>query len=63
MQNENVNDLVKENILTITRNFDHRVKAFIRHIVCGKNNKMHVKYYTYCIEFQARGAAHVHGVL
>ena len=29
----------------------------------GKNNPMRVKYYTYRVEFQARGAGHIHGVL
>ena len=29
----------------------------------GKNNHMHVKYYTYKVEFQDRGAGHVHGTL
>ncbi len=63
LANENRNDLLRKNILTLTRNFDHRVKAFIRHIVRGPNNPLRVAYYTYRVEFQVRGAAHVHGVL
>ena len=63
LANENRHDLLRKNVLTLTRNFDHRVKAFIRHIVRGRNNPMHVTYYTYRVEFQVRGAAHIHGVL
>ena len=29
----------------------------------GKNNDMNVKYYTYKVEFQDRGAGHIHGTL
>ncbi len=63
LAHENQNDLLRENILTLTRNFDHRVKSFMKHIVRGPNSPMHVKYFTYRVEFQVRGAAHVHGVL
>ena len=49
--------------MTATRYFQHRVKQFIRTIMMGKNNPMHVKYYTYKVEFQDRGAGHIHGTL
>ena len=29
----------------------------------GANNPMHVKNYTYKVEFQDRGAGHIHGTL
>ena len=29
----------------------------------GKGNPMNVKYYTYKVEFQDRGAGHIHGTL
>ena len=29
----------------------------------GKNNPMNVKYFTYKVEFQERGAGHIHGTL
>ena len=51
------------NVLTATRFFDHRVKKFISLIVMGSNNPMCVQYYTYKVEFQERGAGHIHGVL
>ncbi len=63
LANEDRHTLLRDNVLTLTRNFDHRVKSFIRHIVRGPNNPMKVTYYTYRVEFQVRGAAHVHGVL
>ena len=54
---------VKENVLTITMMFDKRVKEFINKIVMAPSNPMRVKYYHYRVEFQKRGAAHIHGVL
>ena len=56
-------ETLRQSVLTATRNFDHRVKMFYKHIVKGKNNRMCVQFYSYRIEFQDRGAAHVHGVL
>ena len=35
----------------------------MKHIVMGKNSPMKVKYYNYRVEFQVRGAGHIHGVL
>ena len=60
---ESLHELVRGNVLTATRYFDHRVKQFINKILMGKNNPMHVKYYTYKVEFQDRGAGHIHGTL
>ena len=56
-------EALRLSVLTATRNFDHRVKMFYKHIVRGKNNRMCIQFYSYRIEFQDRGAAHVHGVL
>ena len=39
------------------------MKKFFNTIVMGRNNPMHVKYYTYKVEFQERGAGHIHGTL
>ena len=63
LSNVDVNDLVRSHILLITRNFDQRVKLFKSHILLGKNNPLPVQFYRWRIEFQLRGAAHVHGVL
>ena len=60
---ESLHELVRGNVLTATRYFDHRVKQFINKVMMGKNNPMHVKYYTYKVEFQERGAGHIHGTL
>ena len=60
---ESLHELVRGNVLTATRYFDHRVKQFINKVVMGKKNPMHVKYYTYKVEFQDRGAGHIHGTL
>ena len=47
---ETLHELVRDNVMTATRYFQHRVKQFIRTIMMGKNNPMHVKYYTYKVE-------------
>ena len=56
---ESIHELVRGNVLTATRYFEHRVKQFINKVMMGKNNPMHVKYYTYKVEFQDRGAGHI----
>ena len=60
---ESIHELVRGNVLTATRYFEHRVKQFINKVMMGRNNPMHVKYYTYKVEFQDRGAGHIHGTL
>ena len=62
-ENQNKNDFIRKNVLTATRNFDHRVKNFIKTIVMSKFNEMHIKFYNFRVEFQMRGAGHIHGVL
>ena len=61
--NESLHELIRTNVLTATRNFHHRVEAFKKEILLGKNNPMRVKYMSYRVEFQGRGAAHIHGTL
>ena len=60
---ETLHELVRDNVMTATRYFQHRVKQFIRTVMMGKNNTMNVKYYTYKVEFQDCGAGHIHGTL
>ena len=54
---------IRKNVLTATRNFDSRVKEFVTHVIMAKENPMNTKIYNYRVEFQARGAGHIHGVL
>ena len=56
-------EFIRKNILTATRNFNQRVKSFIKNIVMSKESEMCVEYYNYRVEFQLRGAGHIHGVL
>ena len=56
-------EMIKNNILNATRNFNHRIKTFIKNIIMSKNGDMCVEYYNYRVEFQLRGAGHIHGVL
>ena len=59
----NLHTLIRENLLSLTRNFDKRVHSFLKHIVMGSNSGMCMQKYNYRVEFQLRGAAHIHGVL
>ena len=60
---ESLHEMIRTNVLTATRNFNHRVEAFKYKILNGKNNPMKVKHLSYRVEFQGRGAAHIHGTL
>ena len=62
-ENYHLHDMVKQNVLTVTMNFDKRVKAFMKNIVMADSSPMHTKFYHYRVEFQLRGAGHIHGVL
>ena len=54
---------IRKNVLTATRNFDDRAKSFLNHIIMAKANPMNNRLENHRIEFQTRGAAHIHGVL
>ena len=54
---------IRNNVLLATRNFQHRVEMFRKHVIFGSNNPMKVRHITYRVEFQGRGAGHIHGVL
>ena len=41
---ETIHELVRDNVLTATRYFQHRVKQFINRVMMGKNNPMNVKH-------------------
>ena len=60
---ESQHELIRGNVLIATRYYQQRVKNFICKIAMGANNPMNVKYYTYKVEFQDRGAGHIHGTL
>ena len=58
-----LHELVRNNVMVATRYLNHRLKAFIRTVIMARSNPMSVKFYSYKIEFQERGAAHAHGVI
>ena len=60
---DSIHEAIRGNVLLATRFFNHRVKQFINEIVMGGGNPMNVDKYSYKVEFQDRGAGHVHGVL
>ena len=58
-----MHDLFKDYMFLITRLFDARVKSFITNILMGGGtDKVPFQYYSYRVEFQARGMPHIHGV-
>ena len=60
---EKLHSIMKRNVLLATRNFQHRVETFRKEVIFGRNNPMRVRHISYRVEFQGRGAAHIHGVL
>ena len=60
---ESEHELIRRNVLNSTRNFQHRVNSFVKEIILGDNNPMKIKNLSYKVEFQGRGAGHIHGVL
>ena len=60
---EKLHAMMKRNVLLATRNFQHRVETFRKEVIFGQNNPMRVRHVSYRVEFQGRGAAHIHGVL
>ena len=63
LSREDLPKIVKDNILTLTKIFDKRVHTFLSKIVMAPSNPMKTKFYHYRVEFQKRGAGHIHGVL
>ena len=61
--NESLHEMVRTNVLTASRNFHHRVEAFKKEILYGQNSPMKIKHLSYRVEFQGRGAAHIHGTI
>ena len=61
---ESLHDLLNKNIFLVTRMFDSRAQAFIKHILMKSDKSgLNIKHFCYRIEFQARGMPHIHGVL
>ena len=49
---ESLHEMIRTNVLTATRNFQHRVEAFRTEIIMGDNSPMKVKHISYRVEFQ-----------
>ena len=62
MVDQSKHEMIRKNVLTGTRNFWQRVKAFRTEIMMGKNNPMRIVHWSDKMEFQGRGAGHIHGV-
>lgn len=56
-------ELFNDYTFLIARHFDNRVKMFIQNILLGQGKgKVDISFYSYRVEFQARGLPHIHGV-
>ena len=60
---QSLHEMIRTNVLNATRNFQQRVEVFRKEILYGQNNPMIIKHLSYRVEFQGRGAAHIHGVI
>ena len=63
LEKEDLHEMVRQNVLTITMIFDKRVHSFMSNILRAPSSPLKMKYYHYRVEFQIRGAGHIHGVL
>ena len=59
---ESLHEFIRTNVFIATRNFMHRLKSFRKEIMTGDNNPMAIENWSDKMEFQGRGAAHIHGV-
>ena len=59
-QNGTKFEFIRDHILTATRNFNFRVKSFIKIVVMNIYSKLRCKYYSYRVEFQLRGKCCYH---
>ena len=60
---ERQHEIIRTNVLLATRNFQHRVNTFKKEVIFGSNQPMKIMHLSYRVEFQGRGAGHIHGVL
>ena len=58
-----LHEVLRRNVVTATRNYNRRLKAFIKEIMTHPSNPMSIVYYSAKLEFQGRGAGHNHGTL
>ena len=57
-------DILKKHVVQVTRLFNKRLQVFIKTILLANfENSLPVEFYSYRIEMQLRGMAHVHGCL
>ena len=58
---ESIHEFIRD-VFIATRNFMNRVKNFRKEVMLGQNNPMAIEHWSDKMEFQGRGAAHIHGV-
>ena len=58
---ESLHEFIRTNVFTATRNFVQRLKSFRNEIMMGQNSPMAIVNFSDKLEFQGRGAGHIHG--
>ena len=58
---DSLHEFIRTNVFTATRNFVQRLKSFRKEIMMGKNSPMSIVNFSDKLEFQGRGAGHIHG--
>ena len=59
---ESLHEFIRTNVFIATRTFIQKLKSFRKEIMLGYNNPMAIENWSDKMEFQGRGAAHIHGV-
>ena len=57
---EEKSTMLRNDPVLAARHFDHRLKAFFKHILVGASALGTIKHHFYRIEFQMRGSPHAH---
>ena len=63
IMDRSLHEVLRRNVVTATRNYNRRLKTFIKEIMTHPSNPMSIVYYSAKLEFQGRGAGHNHGTL
>ena len=58
---ESTHEYIRTNVFTATRIFIQRANSFKKEIMMGSHNPMNINKYSWKLEFQGRGAGHLHG--
>ena len=61
MQKKDRNQLLEENVLDVTRNFNRRVQSFRSNLLMAPQSPLKIQFFQDRTEMQSRGFGHIHG--